>query len=109
MNEPKKRGRPPKVKAEAVTEPVINGDHSREPEDVLPVKAAPFAMFGDTVIQSDVLEKLVRPSAGIDPRAQAYALRVWNGQSRDVPRSERLKRVKAALEGQGLSMEGVEL
>lgn len=41
--------------------------------------------------------------------AQAYALRVWNGQNSDVPRNERLQRVAKALEGQGLSMEGVTL
>jgi len=39
--------------------------------------------------------------------AQAYAQRVWDGQGHDVPRSERLVRVKRALDGQGLSMEGV--
>jgi hypothetical protein len=41
--------------------------------------------------------------------AQAYAQRVWNGQSVDVPRAEKLRRVEKALEGQGLSMEGVVL
>lgn len=41
--------------------------------------------------------------------AQAYAARIWEGQSISLPRNERLKRVKAALEAQGLSMEGVEL
>jgi hypothetical protein len=34
---------------------------------------------------------------------------VWNGQSVNIPRNERLKRVKAALDGQNLSMEGVVL
>lgn len=79
MNEPKRRGRPPK------------------------------AAFPEGEIRPDVMERMVRPSLNIDPRAQAYALRVWNGQSPDVPRNERLRRVKLALEGQGLSMEGVEL
>jgi hypothetical protein len=41
--------------------------------------------------------------------AQAYAERVWDGQSVDVPRAEKLRRVEKALEGQGLSMEGVVL
>jgi hypothetical protein len=41
--------------------------------------------------------------------AQAYARRVWDGQSPEVHREERLRRVKLALDGQGLSMEGVEL
>lgn len=77
MNEPKRRGRPPK----AVTEPVINGDRSREPEDVLPANAA----------------------------AQAYAQRMWDGQSESLSRHERLGRIAAALEAQGMSMEGVDL
>lgn len=42
-------------------------------------------------------------------RAQAYALRVWSGQSSDLGRAERVKRVKAALEGQGLPADGIKL
>lgn len=42
-------------------------------------------------------------------RAQTYAQRVWDGQGYDVPRAEKLRRVALALEGQGLSMEGVSL
>ena len=34
--------------------------------------------------------------------AQAYADRVWAGQSPDVPVAERLSRVRAALAGQNL-------
>jgi hypothetical protein len=41
--------------------------------------------------------------------AQAYALRVWSGQTDTIPRNERLRRVEAALTGQGMTMEGVEL
>ena len=41
--------------------------------------------------------------------AQAYALRIWSGQSADLPRAERLARVAAGLAGQGMSMDGVEL
>lgn len=41
--------------------------------------------------------------------AQAYALRVWEGQSESAPREWRVERVRQALEGQGMSMEGVEL
>lgn len=36
-------------------------------------------------------------------------MRVWNGQSITAPRPWRIERVKAALEGQGLSFEGVVL
>jgi hypothetical protein len=95
MNEPKRRGRPPKVKA--ISEPHINGDDSRQPEDVLPVKAE-----GVVVPGKDALVTAYEA-------AQAYALRVWSGQSETIPRKERLVRVARALEGQGLSMEGVEL
>jgi hypothetical protein len=42
-------------------------------------------------------------------RAQAYALRVWRGQSESELRPWRVQRVKDALEGQGMSMEGVVL
>jgi len=41
--------------------------------------------------------------------AQSYAERVWAGQNETVPRVERLRRVKLALDGQGLSFEGVQL
>lgn len=41
--------------------------------------------------------------------AQAYAMRIWSGQSQDVPRAERVRRVAAGLEGQNMSMDGVEL
>ena len=44
-----------------------------------------------------------------DLRAQEYALRVWHGQSPDALRSWRIERIRLALEGQGLSMEGVSL
>ena len=41
--------------------------------------------------------------------AQAYAMRIWSGQSVDLPRAERVRRVAAGLEGQNMSMDGVEL
>ena len=41
--------------------------------------------------------------------AQAYADRVWSGQSIDVPVAERLQRVRAALAGQGMDCTGVAL
>jgi hypothetical protein len=39
--------------------------------------------------------------------AQAYALRVWGGQSVDVPRAERIERCMNALRGQNLSTENI--
>ena len=41
--------------------------------------------------------------------ARAYALRVWQGQSIDVPDHVRRERVRRALEAQGWTMEGVTL
>jgi hypothetical protein len=82
MNEPKRRGRPPKISGAAA-------DHAADH-----IKAIEFA-------------------AGVDEfarrQAQAYANRVWKGQSVSEPRAWRLARVEEALKGQGLSMEGVEL
>jgi hypothetical protein len=85
MNEPKRRGRPPKAKA-----------------DVTPEVALVQAEMRQSV------EIMATGSSDINP-AQVYALRVWNGQNHELPRNERFKRVAKALEAQGLSMEGVEL
>ena len=75
MNEPKRRGRPPKIElTEAPSVP----------------EAAPSDEF-------------------LRRKAQNYANRVWAGQSLSLNRAERLARVQAALEAQGLSMEGVTL
>lgn len=41
--------------------------------------------------------------------AQDMADRIWAGQSESLSRHERLGRIAAALEAQGLSMEGVKL
>jgi len=41
--------------------------------------------------------------------AKAYAMRVWAGQSVDVPPAERLARVHAALVGQNLPTDGITL
>ena len=40
---------------------------------------------------------------------QIYAMRVWGGQSVDVPVHERLERVRNALNGQNLPHDGVSL
>ncbi|MES2950276.1 MAG: hypothetical protein V4858_17170 [Pseudomonadota bacterium] len=42
-------------------------------------------------------------------KAQTYAMRIWDGQSRDLPRAERVARVAAGLGGQGMTMDGVVL
>ena len=46
---------------------------------------------------------------GVDPIAAAYAVRVWNGQSPDVPVGERIARVIRALEGQNMLTKGISL
>ena len=55
----------------------------------------------------DVVEAMADKALSI--LAQSYAMRVWNGQSPDVKREEKIRRVKLALEGQNLPFEGVEL
>jgi hypothetical protein len=77
VNEPKRRGRPPKHREDLSAR----------------VEAVSAAM-------PPVLER---------SRAQAYALRVWEGQSVSAPREWRIERVRLALEGQNLPFEGVEL
>lgn len=49
------------------------------------------------------------PNPKPDSPAQVYALRIWSGQSPDLPRAERIARVAAGLAGQGMSMDGVTL
>lgn len=93
MNEPKRRGRPPKAKVEGAD-----------------VETCAVTVAEDAFLHRAAVEASVKVADGIlVSQAQAYALRVWNGQSPDVPRNERLRRVAKALEGQCLSMEGVEL
>lgn len=89
MNETKRRGRPPKAKAceecgqlEGHYDDCATGMGVTKPQE-----GAEFARR----------------------QAQAYALRVWQGQSVSALRSWRIERVKAALDGQGLSFDGVTL
>ena len=83
MNEPKRRGRPPKLSTFQGAE----GTRQIEPGEVVQFYRDPM----------DVSE------------AQAYALRVWAGQSVNVPYGERRWRVQKALEAQGMTMDGVVL
>ena len=110
MNEPKRRGRPPKAKPNAQIEGADKG--CADCGQVV-------GHYDDCPVGMGVLTKVLE-QATVELRvevdrqlpgyaAQAYANRVWAGQGHDVPRSERLKRVKIALDGQGLSMEGVVL
>jgi hypothetical protein len=129
MNEPKRRGRPPKAKLLQPSEPnakVEGADAPKCPEcgwvvghyDDCPVGMGvdhPTYVDVDGVVhQSSTMLGIKREIEaalldGLHQQAQAYALRVWNGQNRDLPRSERLDRVRRALEGQNLPFEGVVL
>jgi hypothetical protein len=86
--------------ADAVV-PVINGDTSD--------RAEAFDAFKQ--LKSDVeANAIAEGKAYVEPSAaQAYANRVWAGQSVSADRAWRIQRVKDALAGQGLSFEGVEL
>lgn len=81
MNEPKRRGRPPKASIEGADVPVVI-------ERIEPSADAPLQQVF---------------------AAQAYANRVWSGQSPSLPYGERWYRVKVALEAQDMSMDGVVL
>lgn len=46
--------------------------------------------------------KVAAVEAPIDNAAQAYANRIWEGQSPDLPVSDRIARIHAALTAQGM-------
>ena len=98
MNEPKKRGRPSKAEIAA--------------------REANARVEGSEWVVTDIKVEgpVVVETVHLNPEthtplqsAQAYALRIWAGQSPSELRSWRIQRVKEALEAQGLSFEGVEL
>jgi hypothetical protein len=97
MNEPKRRGRPPKAKPELIALPVA-----------CPECGQAVGHYDDCPAGMGVAVETL----SVDPcaeAAQAYANRVWHGQSHDAPRAWRIERVRLALEGQGLPFEGVVL
>lgn len=63
------------------------------------------ATLEDTEPVRGVKRKYTRKAVGapVDDAAQAYAMRIWEGQSPDVPTAERVSRVMAGLTAQGLS------
>lgn len=98
MNEPKRRGRPPKAKPCEECGQV--GSHYDDCSAGMGVADMATAIYDEINAQID---------RGLQMRAQAYAMRVWNSQAPQVPRAERIRRVKVALEGQNLPFEGVTL
>jgi hypothetical protein len=98
MNEPKKRGRPTNAEIAARdaakqlpnSVPAINGDTSGQLERVEDERATEAP-----------------PASDLRERAQAYAMRVWSGQSVNVGRAERIARCERALIDQGLPADGV--
>lgn len=98
MNEPKRRGRPPKAALLAAADTSKAGiTFAGGDPDVPPVYVEEKTPAGVVVFTQ---------TPDLD-RAQAYAMRVWSGQNSDLKRAERIARCEAALKGQNLSPEGV--
>jgi hypothetical protein len=113
--------------------PVMNGDTQRQPEDVieerrevidLPVVETPAARIEALtreMVQASAVHPLDPPPAAGTiaanlafelesadrERAQAYAMRIWSGQTAEMKRAERIRRCEVALKGQGLPTDGV--
>ena len=49
------------------------------------------------------------PAPQSDDPMQAYAMRIWNGQSVSLPIAERVRRVEVALIEQGMDHAGLQL
>jgi hypothetical protein len=114
MSEPKKRGRPSKADIaarEAAQGHTVNGDTGREPEDVIEQRAVigRFEAAGGETYVADAFAFVPAPAPELEAldRAQAYALRVWNGQAHDLKRADRIARVERALHGQNLPTDGI--
>lgn len=98
MNEPKRRGRPPKAKPCADCGQVDG--HYDDCPVAMGVSIAADVLSLKADIEADLLNRIA---------AQAYADRVWAGQSPSADLPWRVERVRLALEGQGLPFEGVVL
>jgi len=57
----------------------------------------------DVVVEP--IEPVARVPSGGESPAQAYAIRIWCGQSPDVPIPERIERVVNGLRGQNMSID----
>jgi hypothetical protein len=72
-------------------------------------KVIAAAMEFRAMIDAEKAEVVAPVVTDATEAAQSYALRIWNGQSRDLDRADRIARCKAGVEGQGMSFDGVEL
>jgi hypothetical protein len=96
MSEPKKRGRPSKADIAARNACPECGRTEGHYDD------CPAGITGTVPhINGDTSRE------DLSERAQAHALRVWAGQSRDVKRAERIARIKRALADQKLPTDGI--
>lgn len=125
MNEPKRRGRPPKAgdgHIAVIREFVANSPKAKSCADCGQVAGhyddCPVGLGLPSIGQAEsyaravALVETIGIMARVSPeaeKAQAYALRVWRGQSVSADRPWRVERVRLALEGQGLPFEGVRL
>lgn len=104
MNEAKRRGRPPKAKPEILALPVVEQAPNTVPH-----------INGDTDVKwSSAADPATIPTEWVAPvvddsleRAQAYAMRIWAGQSESLKTGERIARIVLALQGQNLPTEGI--
>lgn len=128
MNEPKRRGRP--TNAERAAKAALVESVRLDPPKACPECKQEVGHYDDCPVGMGVVisspiggEGIPEWPIGADAAllrahgikvdllasAQAYALRVWEGQSVSLPRHERIERVKRALAGQNLPFDGVEL
>jgi hypothetical protein len=125
MNEPKKRGRPTNAEIaarEAAKQvpgsgPTVNGDTAGQLERVEDERGD--MRSDDPEMQAFIDERRAAvadlharaTSAGVADdradRAQAYAMRVWSGQSVSLNRTDRIKRATAAVAGQNLPIDAL--
>jgi hypothetical protein len=88
-----------------ITGPTHNGDTSREPEDLIELPVREMHPDVAKFVGNDAV--LIVDRSKDREHAQAYAERVWSGQSVSAEREWRIQRVKEALAGQSLPFDGV--
>jgi hypothetical protein len=116
MSETKKRGRPSRAEIEAReaakqvpgSGPTVNGDTAGQLERVEDERAG--WMTTELKVDGPVIVETVHLNPEqftAQQSAQAYAMRVWSGQSVSLNRTERIKRATAAVAGQNLPIDAL--